>query len=247
MKKIMYLLSLLLFCSCESDAGTEITEYMPNFIDAYYPYNDYTVRVYDNNQFALFAITHPNDWYWLKSKDAHKQAMFTELSVRNNDTSFNQYVTFGWGLAAYNIMPDIDIKTINIVSSAGIDAQHPAGTSLNDLFQFVAISPRDFINSNYTDVIKLQDIDKSLREHDLLFCNRYFEVCYKPIIKPLETVSEEDLRLIGPGDIDLFTLFALEPKDKFNCPAYGKALTITLTYEDKEPISKTFIYTKGEY
>lgn len=249
MKKIFFLLSLpiLLLVGCTKDGGTDVTEYMPNFIDAYFPYNDYVVQIPKDYQLMLTAKTDVNEWFWLKSTDETKRATFTALSIKNNDISFNRYITFGWGLAAYNVIPDTDINTINIVSSEYIDEQHPAGASLNDLFQLVAVSPRDFICNNYTPVISDERIDSLMRRHDFLFTNRYFSPCYSPIIKPLEVITEYDLRLMGSGDIDILYLFALEPKDKFNCPAYGKALTITLTYEDKEPISKTFIYTKGEY
>lgn len=254
MKKILFPVLVgisLLFCSCENDAGTEVTEYMPNFIDAYYSYDDCVIYVYDSYQFRIcadFEINRDiNNWYTLKSKDESNRATFTELSIKNNDTSFNQYVTFVWGYASYNMMPNIDIKAINIVSSVPIDKDHPAGTSLNDLFDFQAVTPRDFINSNYTKVLTTQEVDALTFSTGGLYSNPYFTPCYMPIIKPLESVVEEDLVLIGDGDMDICTLFVLNPKDKFNCPAYGKTLTITLTYDGKEPISKTFTYTKGKY
>ena len=57
MKKFIFLfiLPLLLLSSCENDAGTEVTEYMPNFIDAYYSYDDCVIYVYDSYQFRICA------------------------------------------------------------------------------------------------------------------------------------------------------------------------------------------------
>lgn len=220
---------------------------MPNFIDAYYSYADYTVRVWDNQQFAVFANTGINNWYWLKSEDESIRTKFTELSIKNNDTSFNRTYELGWGPSAYNVMPDTDIKSINIVSSVPIDKDHPAGASLNDLFILQAVTPRNFINSNYTEVLTTKEIDDLTFSSEGLYSNGIFTPCYAPIFKPLETVVEEDLVLIGDGEMDTCILFVLNPKDKFNCPAYGKRLTITLTYDDKQPISKTFTYTQGVY
>ena len=253
MKRVLHLfrLPLLLLGSCEKDSGTEVTEYMPNFIDAYYSYNDCLIYVYDSYQLRIkadFEINRDiNNWYTLKSKDESNQAIFTELSVKNNDTSYNRTHTFTWGYASYNMMPNIDVKAINIVSSVPIDKDHPAGASLNDLFNIQAVTPRDFINSNYTKVLTTQEVDAFLFSPEGLYSNSIFTPCYTPIIKPLETVVEEDLVLIGDGNMDECTLFVLNPKDKFNCPAYGKTLTMTLTYDSKEPISKTFTYTKGTY
>lgn len=254
MKKILFPVLVgisLLFCSCEKDAGTEVTEYMPNFIDSYYSYNDCLVYAYDNKQLAIFADFEINrdinNWYTLKSKDESNRAKFTELSIKNNDTSYNRTHTFVWGYASYNMMPDTDIKSINIVSSVPIDKDHPAGSSLNDLFDFQAVTPRDFINSNYTKVLTTKEIDELTFSPEGLYSNGIFTPCYAPIFKPLETVVEEDLVLIGDGEMDTCILFVLNPKDKFNCPAYGKRLTITLTYDDKQPISKTFTYTQGVY
>jgi hypothetical protein len=75
MKKILFPVLVgisLLFCSCEKDAGTEVTEYMPNFIDAYYSYDDCVIYVYDSYQFRIcsdFEINRDiNNWYTLNKR-----------------------------------------------------------------------------------------------------------------------------------------------------------------------------------
>ena len=52
-------------------------------------------------------------------------------------------------------MPDwgscstFDIAHIDVVSNANFDAQHPSGTSLNDLVYFISVSPKKYIDSGY--------------------------------------------------------------------------------------------------
>ena len=102
-----------------------------------------------------------------------------------------------------------------------------------------AVSPLKYIQSKYT-----QDGDND----DWNFViSSYFVNCYQSFKKPLNEVTVEDLVLIGNGEYPTTIILAIEPKDKDNCPAWGKKLRLTLNYENQYPISKDFVFAKGEY
>ncbi len=85
-----------------------------------------------------------------QSQKGREREIFDSLSIKHGDTNFNQYVTSS---SARPNRPHaylgIDFVSITVTSDTDFDEQHPAGTSLNDIVQYMAYTPYPFIQSGY--------------------------------------------------------------------------------------------------
>jgi hypothetical protein len=100
---------------------------------------------------------------------------FNKLSEFYGDIAYNNY--------KYSVESDFEdictsgsINNINIVCDKNINAAHPSGTSLNNIFTYKAFSYTYFIKNNYIDLSEGQIEDK-----------------------PLSTLSQDDCSLLKDG------------------------------------------------
>lgn len=234
--KIVAIISIATICSCTTGIGyTEI--FVANFITHYFNYVQIGLEV---NPQIIYVAPRYTTVYAADSQDSIYREKFEELAKKYNDVNYDRK-TMSWGIHSsyYNVMSANTISRIEIKCLEDIDQQYVSNSCINDLFDFMAYSPLNYIQSGYT-----QESD-----HDPM---KYFQhakhpSCYFPIQKPLDEISAKDLVLIGNGKNVGHILFYITPKDKQTCPAWGKKLQLTLYFEDQYPISKDFVFERGEY
>ncbi len=143
-----------------------------------------------------------------------EREIFDSLSLKHGDIDFHQDIIVS---SACPLRPHaylgIDFASIMVTSDVDFDEEHPAGTTLNDIVQFIAYTPYPFIKSGYkysnprgNDSENLKDelmlIDKPLSEctaEDFIltfgimndwFCGDVFPACYL-YIKATPTLSKQ--------------------------------------------------------
>ena len=72
------------------------------------------------------------------------------MTEKHNDVSYNRRVRVYFYDEGLNPRSCRDFVNLEVWSSADWDAEHPAGTSLNDLARFSSNTPWPYIQSGYT-------------------------------------------------------------------------------------------------
>lgn len=146
--QLLLLFGVLLTASCSDDPQDDINGLKPIF-------SQYYVRCYLSGDLDIAKSS--DDSYWLirPSKGAARvyftdvnspgYAQFKRLALANNDTNYNDYVS---GDAGAHAFAD-NFSAIHITSDKDWDAEHPAGTLLNDIVIIDAVSYASFIRSGY--------------------------------------------------------------------------------------------------
>lgn len=228
MKKILILLSLIVLCSC-NEWGSYYEAYHEHFITNYFTYNNIDVEVIEipavpewgqnyNYRFVMISAD-IDEWYHSKETDESRKAIFEQLAEKYGDIGFNRTVG-GPGPDLSELYAAESISKIELICLEDVGENHPAGSSVAEMFEFESHTPYDYIQSRYTN-----------------FYN-------KKIIKRLDQLTTDDLYLIGTGDD---VLFWITPLNQEHSHVWGKKLRLTLNYENQHPISKDFVFTPGEY
>lgn len=228
MRKLFILLSLFILCSC-NEWGGYYESYHEHFITDYFTYNNIDVEVieipavpewgqdYDHRFVVISADV--DDLYHSNETDESRKAIFEQLAEKYGDIGFNRTVG--------GSSPDLskkyaveNISKIELICLEDVGEKHPAGSSVAEMFEFESQTPYSYIQSRYTD-----------------FYN-------KRIVKRLDRLTADDLYLIGTGDKHLFSIAPLNQEHSL---VWGKKLRLTLYFEDQYPISKDFVFERGEY
>lgn len=228
MKKILILLSLIVLCSC-NEWGSYYEAYHEHFITNYFTYNNIDVEVIEipavpewgqnyNYRFVMISAD-IDEWYHSKETDESRKAIFEQLAEKYGDIGFNRTVG-GPGPDLSELYAAESISKIELICLEDVGENHPAGSSVAEMFEFESHTPYDYIQSRYTN-----------------FYN-------KRIVKRLDQLTTYDLYLIGTGDD---VLFWITPLNQEHSHVWGKKLRLTLNYENQHPISKDFVFTPGEY
>lgn len=228
MKKIVILLSLIVLCSC-NEWGSYYEAYHEHFITNYFTYNNIDVKVIEtpavpewgqnyNYRFVMISAD-IDEWYHSKETDESRKAIFEQLAEKYGDIGFNRTVG-GPGPDLRELYAAESISKIELICLEDVGENHPAGSSVAEMFEFESHTPYDYIQSRYTN-----------------FYN-------KRIVKRLDQLTTDDLYLIGTGDD---VLFWITPLNQEHSHVWGKKLRLTLNYENQHPISKDFVFTPGEY
>ena len=105
--------------------------------------SDFIYIKYDTSPYASIADKDPT--------------CINRLAEKHHDTDYNRKITYTAGTNSichvsggrYGITPDI--TRISIKSDSDFDAEHPAGTSLNDIVRLYSTSVYPYIKSGYTE------------------------------------------------------------------------------------------------
>ena len=160
--------------------------------------------------------------------EGNDKAVYDKLCEANGDISYNQEVHLP--LDVPTIMCTYPhFAAINVYSDKDFDANHPAGTPLNDLMTISYYTAAPYIASGYT-------ADSTLWEE---------------VVKPLNELSTEDLKfelknilLRFTKDPDVISTHEL----KFECiNAEGKLYTTTYDYDFSLPEGKVEPQVTVEY
>ncbi len=169
MKKLLFLSLLataMLFAAC-GDSNDEATPETPGKAGAYIEgsiilmfYEPETLDVdflspsqgYDNTLLRICAIsslerTKMTENHWYKSSEKGQ-----EYVKYYGDTTFSGWIKYSGDDYIVSAMP---LNSINIVSDKDFDTEHPAGSSLNDMFTLEYASAWNLIQSNYDPKINI--------------------------------------------------------------------------------------------
>ena len=219
---------MIVLCSC-NEWGSYYEAYHEHFITNYFTYNNIDVEVIEipavpewgqnyNYRFVMISAD-IDEWYHSKETDESRKAIFEQLAEKYGDIGFNRTVG-GPGPDLSELYAAESISKIELICLEDVGENHPAGSSVAEMFEFESHTPYDYIQSRYTN-----------------FYN-------KKIVKRLDQLTTDDLYLIGTGDD---VLFWITPLNQEHSHVWGKKLRLTLNYENQHPISKDFVFKPGEY
>lgn len=222
MKKLLLILAIFTLCSCDKEISNR-----DHFIRGYFTYNNININVAEippipdlgqDYIYTFVQITaNVDDHYHYYETDESRIAIYNQLAEKYGDFGFAPFAdnvgTINDEYAAENI------TDIELICLEDVGENHPAGSSVAEMFELESHTPYDYIQSRYTN-----------------FYN-------KRIVKRLDQVTKDDLYLIGYGH----TLFFIMPVNQKYSHLFGKKLRLTLNYENKYPISKDFVFERGEY
>lgn len=228
MKRLLLILATFILCSCK-EWGGYYESYHEHFITDYFTYHNINVDVveipavpewgqdYDYRYVIISADVYER--YHSNDTDESHKAIFEQLAEKYGDIGFNR--TVGGSCPDLSNRYAVEsISKIELICLEDVGANHPAGSSVAEMFEIECQTPYDYIQSRYTN-----------------FYN-------KKIVKRLDQVTKDDLYLMGYGDSKLFNITPVNQKHNL---LFGKKLRLTLNYENQYPISKDFVFTKGEY
>ncbi len=169
-----------------------------------------TLQIYlssfDSREYAHY-------WHAQNPDDFPREAAAYEaLCERYGDTSYSGIRKFlptyfgGYDALWYNIV------SIDVTSVVDYDAEHPAGTSLNDLCELISWTPRDYLASGYTDRYDWTTPPDYIPE-DYRYITFYdFDQVndgLHPFKVSLSDYNADDLFLMGSGQLHQGPLFLL--------------------------------------
>lgn len=139
-------------------------------------------------------------------RDKAGKRMFDDLCKKYNDVSAPRRVLASVNdcyMPNYFSYPTSDFNRIDIASGSAWDAQHPAGSSLNDITDFVGLSAYPYIRDSY------RKLDYSSFRLSKLFHYVFDDfysgdtdwdiAYYNPIDKKVDELSADDIMLLGTG------------------------------------------------
>jgi hypothetical protein len=222
--KFLFLLALsILISTCDVVERHTFRSY----ILEYYDYSEFVLEVGDSDD---IFITDFGKKTWLggwKSKGREK-VIYDSLCTLHNDMSYKtrrEYIAVpNWGDSFKG-----DILSIDVISNADFDEQHPALSPLNDIIQLQSISPYPYIISGYKATYNW-GYDEPTRYGRLFRCGLEDNPCYHPIDKKLSEITPSDLILVGPA----FLIFEKHPT-----LAQAHDLTVTIRLSDGRIFSPT--------
>ena len=207
--KLLLLVTILLLSGCYPGERY----FLRSFVEEFAMYNEIVVeRALSSTSTKHLRLRVKGDrWVNYLSKGADK-AKYEQLCSLYGDTSYNMEVNRPFEMArVVTKYPHFSI--IEVRSDKDFDAEHPAGTPLNDIMSIRFQSAKEFINSGYSDYTLEEKIyTKSLAELDK---------------NDLE-LSIHNLFLIFDKEPDVLTTHLLS----FKCiNAHGECYTTTYNYD----------------
>lgn len=140
---------------------------LKNYITMYSVSREIMVGSYTSSQTGLYYIefSYSGSEFVDYRSTGEKLNKFTELAHKNGDTTYKEVIDCGnlGGRVPLRCFSSVPITDINITCDKDIDAQHPANSSIDDLFLLLSYSPDKFIKSGYkplgTDNTKSNKLD----------------------------------------------------------------------------------------
>ena len=187
--------------------------YLRSFIEEFVMYNGIKVKrtmASTSTKHLSLCIEETGSVTFLSTGSDKK--FFDELCSSYNDMSYNREVVRAFNLPlTHTIYPHFG--AINVYSNKDFDAQHPAGTLLNDVMSVKFQNAKDYINSGYSD--------------------EYLPIPEKTV--PLADLQPEDLELAIQN---IYLIFDAEPTElsthylTIKCTnAEGKTYTAFFNYD----------------
>jgi hypothetical protein len=221
MKKIIIpVLTVLFACSCgrKIDGGDPETIFLRSYVMTYYDFEGLSLTLSDNeiimNEYPHAGVDgvvgSRNKWLGSYNNTGAMKEVYDALCEKHNDMNFNRnFAVFDGFGPHHTYCIGVDFVSIDIVSNADFDEDHPAGSSLADLVMFETLSLKPYIDSGYT-------IENSFIDH------------FSHIECLMSSVTPDQLTLLGHRYQD-FGRLAFE-----NEPTLSKShrFYVTLTADD---------------
>lgn len=183
-------------------------------------YPDYTIVVSHERGYYCSYINEKNP-----DIDPEKTETYIALCQRYGDTGYkNVRKYYPFYLGGYDYLMD-NIVSIDIAGVTDYDADHPAGSSLKDICELAACSPKEYIASGYADSFDWTIIPNYISNNYLeseidnwsgrLGSYEKYEGLM-PFCKPLAECSPEDMVLMGNGCENVFMLRFTKKPDAGN-------------------------------
>ena len=240
----LFALILLTGCSGETiHTGAYILGYYDiNCLDA-----TSSIITVDNQEHLGVAV-------WTRDVSMKADAFDKDLSLFNkyrkehDDYGYEKRSVYGlFGLPGSNKYPCYDFIAVDVTCDKAIDDKHPAGTSLSDLFYYVATTNRPFIDNKYIGY----DYDSHTQSAFFNYQGAWGGIQeFYPVDKPLCDVTPSDLKMPSKGsytnigELDDESVFDFEDDPRigtFFIPTAllvsGSTLTFTYTKDDYEELS----------
>lgn len=236
--RILILIPLLWFLSCNLMSDI-ISVYSESYIITFGQINNISADAYYKGGYGI-TVTRLNgiEVSDFQSKDEGKKAKYYELCAKYGDTSYNRKIEIDNNLVIRSFFIN-DFIDVEVTSDKDFDAEHPAGTSLNDVIRFVSVSPWPYIKSRYTDTF---DWNNTSLQSDYIqtIHNMYMDETHHPIDVPLSEVTVDDMTLLGFGDGEYICslFFTTGPTDNKQ-----HTFTVTITEADGNTMSATCDFT----
>ena len=129
-----------------------------------------------------YSVDFVGEGEWDIAMSGKKKDFYNQLCEKHNDVSYNRRVRVYFYDQGLNPRCFRDFVNLEVWSSADWDAEHPAGTSLNDLARFSSNTPWPYIQSGYT--------------------HKYHEQLngeYYPVDKLISELTPDDMTLLPRG------------------------------------------------
>ncbi len=163
---------------------------------------DFKVSQLDSASVVMYTKEATMIGNWKSIGKAKKR--YTALAEKYGDVSYNREISV-YHEHYINMVVDIDIKNIQVVSNNDYDERHPAGSDLSDIINYIGASPYRFIQNNYTKRTSDPVTERSILYFDKIACSTI--LCsiseeellqgYYLIEKRLSDLDIDDLKMIG--------------------------------------------------
>jgi hypothetical protein len=206
-RNVLFLIGLTLLT-----VGCDVvhTHKFRSYITGYYDCQEFVLETSESGNIALRG--YGGGWLCGWRSEGRKKAIYDSLCVLHKDISYNKKRDFiavpDWGLIYKG-----DIVSIDVVSNADFDAQHPAGSSLNDIVRVISVSPYPYIVSGYKktydwehNLPEIFQCEERLREQK----NTHECSVYHPVDKRLSELTSSDLILVAL-ERGIFLIFEKQP------------------------------------
>jgi hypothetical protein len=210
MKWLIFFSSLLLLSGCRLEGNVKKV-FLRSYVREYYKPAGITLSARPDGNGMKFYFGF-GKYVCRYSDEGDKKAVYDALCEKNGDMTFNRTVWVGSPHPIILYMSTTFVS-VDVVSNADFDEQHPAGTSLADIIMLDSTTAKPYIDSGYVEY----EYDK---EHRYPY---YF------IHKMLSEVIPYDLILLGDGRGIADGNFVFE-----SLPTMSKEHTFTITFTDDE-------------
>ncbi len=217
-------LSLALMSGCLGP-GSAIEEkiFLRSYVMGYYDAEKMELKEQSNSEAydtGILILFTPSSSLGRYDSTGELKESYDALCEKHNDMTFKQTITLRRDMGEHGTSNlGVDFTSIDVVSDADFDDEHPAGESLGDIVTFSSISLKPYIESGY----KVKDNGSE----------------YHSVEGLVSELTAEQLILLGEDDYAGNLYFEREPTLE-----KSHTFTVTMTPEgDREPFTASIEWT----
>lgn len=223
MKKLI--IALLLGFVFMSGCDVIRTEYVyhRSFATGFFETGGVKLEIFGNTLYVGIEWKYP---FYCHDYVGTNKERYEELCQKYGDMTYDRMVPLYAGFEREHMFQASSFVSLKIESDADYNAEHPAGTPLNDIVVYDGQSSKPFIDSGYQ-LYYWEDVDK------FYYHNDKHERPYYPVYKKASEVTAYDLMLIYHTEHSSSMCLRFETP-----PTSARSHNITVTFTDER--GKTF-------